>query len=240
VVDLDERLRGIEERIARACAAAGRRRDELTLVAVSKQQPDEAIAAFHRLGIRDFGESKVQALAGRVERLTHLDDLRWHAIGPLQTNKAKDIGRLMEASGGRVPALVHTIDRVALVGALEKRLSSEAAIPLACLVQVDIDDEPQKAGVPPSELEALVDAVAASPVLELRGLMAIPRPLDEVGEAALGRSFGAMRRLIDGISDRLTGEAILSLGMSDDFELAIAHGATHVRIGSALFGPRLA
>lgn len=236
---LVERLGAIEARIAGACARAGRARDEVTLLAVSKEQPDEAVVAFHALGVRDFGENKVQALAARVERLAALDGVRWHAIGPLQTNKAKEIARMMAASGGQVPALLHTIDRAEIVAALDKRI--DPAAPLACLIQVDVDDEPQKAGVSPRALDALVDTVGASKTLLLRGLMAIPRPREEVGEVGVHRSFAAMQALVARIADRVApgaGPPILSLGMSDDFELAIAHGATHVRIGTALFGPR--
>lgn len=230
------RLTEIERRIATACASAGRARDEVTLVAVSKLQSDAAIETLYRLGVRDFGENKVQALASRVARLGHLEEVRWHAIGPLQSNKAKDLARMMAGTGGRTPALLHTVDRISLVAALERRL--DVATPLDCLIQVNIDGEPQKAGVSPEELDALADAVTASLVLELRGLMAIPRPASEAGTEALARSFEAMRQLTARLRDRIVGEPVLSLGMSGDFELAIAHGATHVRIGSALFGPR--
>jgi len=230
-LDLATRLQAIEARIAAACRAAGRARADVTLVAVSKEQPEASIRALHALGLRDFGENKVQALAVRTVALADLDGVRWHAIGPLQTNKAKDIVRLG-------PALLHTIDRAELVHALAKRLP-EGAPPLPCLVQVDVDREPQKAGVLPEALEALIDLVAATPALTCHGLMAIPRPLDEVGEVVLARSFEAMRALLERVADRLApGPRVLSMGMSDDFELAIAHGATLVRIGTALFGPR--
>lgn len=230
-MDLSARLQGIEARIAAACRAAGRARADVTLVAVSKEQPEDAIRAFHALGLRDFGENKVQALVARAAHLADLDGLRWHAIGPVQTNKAKDIARLR-------PALLHTIDRADLVHALARRLP-EGAPPLPCLVQVDVDREPQKAGVLPEQLDGLIDLVAATPALACHGLMAIPRPLDEVGAAALARSFEAMRALLERVSDRLApGPRVLSMGMSDDFELAIAHGATLVRVGTALFGPR--
>lgn len=230
-MDLATRLQGIDERIAAACRAAGRARADVTLVAVSKEQPEASIRAFHAMGLRDFGENKVQALAARALALADLDGLRWHAIGPVQTNKAKDIVRLQ-------PALLHTVDRPELVHALARRLP-EGAAPLPCLVQVDVDHEPQKAGVLPEALDGLIDLIAATTALACHGLMAIPRPLEEVGEAALARSFEAMRALLSRVEDRLApGPRVLSMGMSDDFELAIAHGATLVRIGTALFGPR--
>jgi len=228
-----ERLARIEGAIAEACRAAGRRRDEVTLVAVSKEQPDEAIEAFHALGVRDFGENKVQALDGRVGSGAW-PEARWHLIGPLQTNKAKDVARLR-------PTLLHTVDRPDLVTALDKRLAGGP--PLACLVQVDIDREPQKAGVLPEALEPLLDVIGRTPTLTCRGLMAIPRPLeagDRESERALRASFDAMRALAERHAARFSdpGAVVLSMGMSDDFPIAIAHGATLVRVGTALFGPR--
>jgi len=220
-----ERLLAIEARIAGACRAAGRTRGDVTLVAVSKEQPDLLVRAFHALGVRDFGENKVQALAARMERLADLDGLRWHAIGPVQTNKVKTLAALR-------PTLLHTIDRAELVLALAKRL--DHALP--CLVQVNIDREPSKAGVLPEGLDPLMDLVAATPQLECHGLMAIPRPLAEVGPAALARSFEALRALLGLVSTRLApGPSTLSLGMSGDFEAAVEAGSTMVRIGTALF-----
>ena len=220
-----ERFERVTATIAEACARAGREPSAVTLLAVSKEQPDEGVRALHALGVCDFGENKVQALAGRVERVV-LGDVRWHLIGPLQTNKVKDVARLR-------PALLHSVDRVELAAALAKRLTA----PLACLVQVNVDREPQKAGALPEELGRVLDAIAEVPLLSCHGLMAIPRPLDEAGEAATRAAFDAMRRLLDEVRPRLAG-AVLSLGMSDDYALAIEHGATLVRIGSALFGPR--
>ncbi len=222
IVQRREQLEAITSRIAAACQRSERSPRDVTLIAVSKEQPDDAVREFYDLGVRDFGENKVQSLSARVA--LGLAGVRWHQIGPLQTNKAKDIARLSSHD-----LTLHTIDRVELVAALAKRL--ERSLP--CLVQVDIDREPQKAGVLPEAIDALVDAIAACGRLELRGLMAIPRPVAEVGEAALRRSFDAMREL----GQRL-GTTILSMGMSDDFELAIEHGSTHVRVGTALFGPR--
>lgn len=233
-MDFAASLAAVEGRIAVACSLSGRSRDEVLLVAVSKEQPDEGVRALHALGVRDFGENKVQALAARMTRLADLADVRWHLIGPLQTNKAKDVAAL----AGRGLALVQTVDRWGLVEALAKRLSRDAGAPLDVLVQVDIDREPQKAGVEVAELPALLDALARTPSLRMRGLMAIPRALDAVGPEAAAHAFEAMRGLFDAHRARFASPPILSMGMSDDFELAIAHGATMVRVGSALFGPR--
>ncbi len=229
-----ERLAALEERIAAACHAAGRAREGVTLVAVSKEHPDAAVRAFYALGVRDFGENKVQAWKARLATCADLEGVRWHVIGPLQTNKAKDVAR------GR-PALVHTIDRTELADALNLR--ADAAAPIACLVQVNVDAEPQKAGVAPSDLDALVDHLAGLAGVALRGLMTIPRPLEEAGESATRAAFAALRMLSERVADRIGdpitgGPPILSMGMSDDFSLAIAEGATHVRVGTALFGAR--
>lgn len=232
-MDYAASLAAIEGRIAVACALSGRARAEVTLVAVSKEQPDEGVRALYALGVRDFGENKVQALEARMARLAELGDVRWHLIGPLQTNKARDVAELAR----RGLALVHTIDRLGLVLALAKRLATDTT-PLDVLVQVDVDREPQKAGVEVPELPALLDAVARTPAMRLRGLMAIPRALEVAGPEATARAFDGMRQLCDAHRARFAAPAILSMGMSDDFELAISYGATMVRVGSALFGPR--
>jgi pyridoxal phosphate enzyme (YggS family) len=220
------RLRAVEEAIADACRAARRPRASVRLLAVSKEQPDAAVNALVALGQRDFGENRIQALSRRVEGFGDAPDLRWHVIGPVQTNKAKEIARLR-------PALLHTVDRPALVTALAARWTDTA--PLDICVQVNMDDEPQKAGCQPGELDGLVDLIAMTPALRLRGLMAIPAP---AGEASLRRAFAGLRVLGEQISDRIAGPVELSMGMSDDFPLAIAEGATIVRVGTALFGPR--
>jgi len=196
------------------------------LLAVSKEQPLASINDLVAAGLRVFAENKVQALAERIATVDRASELRWHMIGPLQSNKAKDIARLR-------PALVHTIDRVSLINALAARW--DAPTPLSVCIQVNMDGETQKAGCRPSELEALVDHVMGTDKLLLKGLMAIPAP---DGDASLRRAFGGLRELGGTIADRVEGPVELSMGMSDDFALAIAEGATMIRVGSALFGPR--
>jgi pyridoxal phosphate enzyme (YggS family) len=220
------RLAAIEEAIAAACAASGRPRAAVRLLAVSKEQPDAAVRALHALGQRDFGENRIQALRQRVEAFAAEPPLSWHLIGPVQTNKAKDIAQLR-------PALVHTVDRPALVDALAARWQHDT--PLDVCVQVNMDAEPQKAGCEPAALGALVDHISATPALRLRGLMAIPAP---AGDASLRRAFAGLRVLGERIADRIAGPVELSMGMSDDFPLAIAEGATIIRVGTGLFGPR--
>ncbi|HRE88341.1 MAG TPA: YggS family pyridoxal phosphate-dependent enzyme [Myxococcota bacterium] len=233
---LADRLAHLEHRVAAACLRAGRARSEVTLIGVSKEQPEDLVREAIGLGLVDLGENRVQALERRMDTFGEASpELRWHLIGPVQTNKAKAVAR-------RRPSLLHTVDRIALIDALHKELSKVGGHlgALDVLVQVDIDDEPQKAGVAVAELMPLCEHLARTPTLTLRGLMAIPRPLDEVGEPALARTFDKMARLTETIAPLVAsrGRPILSMGMSDDFELAIEHGATHIRVGSALFGPR--
>ncbi|MEZ4268980.1 MAG: YggS family pyridoxal phosphate-dependent enzyme [Myxococcota bacterium] len=228
---LAQRYDAVRERIGEACRAAGRRVEDVTLVAVSKRHPDEAVRALAALGQVDFGENLVQAFEARHETLQDLG-LAWHLIGPVQTNKARHIAACR-------PALLHTIDRASLVDALARRLDGAGPPgPLPVLIQVDIDREAQKSGCAPEDVDALADLVAASPALSLRGLMCIPRPAAVASPRA---AFARMRDLLEGVADRLDaarGAPVLSMGMSDDFADAIAEGSTLVRVGTAIFGAR--
>lgn len=224
-----ERLQHVRDQLEQACATAGRSRADVTLIAVSKRHPDEAVRQLAGLGQVDFGENLVQAWQSRCAGLVDLQPpVRWHLIGPVQSKKARDV------AAGR-PALLHTVDRPRLVDALSRRL--EGAPPLDVLIQVNVDREPQKAGVLPEDLDGLVDHVAASQALRLRGLMCIPRP---PGAGATPRTaFAGTRELAHKVADRIVGgQPLLSMGMSADFVDAIAEGATHIRVGTALFGSR--
>lgn len=222
---LSVRYAEIQRRIAGAAQAAGRDPSEITLVAVSKRQPVSLLEELVALGHRDFGENLIQAWRSRLD-VAALEPVRWHLIGPLQTNKAKYVARTP-------PACLHTVDRPALIDALGARLAPEA--PLDVLLQINVDREPQKAGCLPEDLDGLVDATCETPGLRFRGLMAIPRP--HLAGAPVA-AFEAMRSLLDSVTDRVSGVPELSMGMSGDFEEAIGHGGTIVRVGTALFGPR--
>jgi len=227
-VDVAAAHADIAARIEAACAAAGRPAGDVTLVAVSKRQPEALVRRLAARGQRDFGENIVQAWRERIEALADLPSLRWHLIGPVQTNKAKYVARTP-------PALLHTIDRTSLVAALDKHL--DPAAPLPALVQVNVDREPQKSGCLPEALDALVDAVCAAPGLSFRGLMCIPRFADDAEETR--PAFATLRALGERVRDRVPDRRVeLSMGMSGDFEVAIAEGATLVRVGTALFGER--
>lgn len=219
-----EGLARVRERLGRAAEAAGRDPSSITLVAVSKLQPEEAIRAAYGQGVRDFGESYAQELRAKGEALADLEDIRWHFIGHLQRNKVRQVaGRL---------AMLQTLDSPRLVEELGKRLSGE---PLDVLLEVSLVGEASKSGCAPEELPALLDAARSEPALRVRGLMAIPPWEAEPEEAR--RYFVALREL----RDRLGGAALLpelSMGMSGDFEVAVEEGATIVRVGTAIFGPR--
>lgn len=217
-------LQAVRARIAAACRSAGRAPDAVALIAVSKGHPADALAAAYAQGQRAFGESYVQELVRKAPELAALPELALRFIGRLQRNKVKDLIR--------VPALraVDGVDSLALAQTLDERARA-AGRTLDVLLQVNVDREPQKAGVLPEQLSALVDAVRALPSLSLRGLMVIPRAS---ADPDLARpAFAALRDLAEQHS-----LPELSMGMSADLEVAVQEGATMVRIGTALFGER--
>jgi len=196
------------------------------LLAVSKTQPVEAIAALAGLGQRAFGENYVQEAAGKIAALAGRG-LEWHLIGHLQSNKAREAARDFD--------WVQTVDRPKLATALARHRPDDLA-PLNVLLQVNIDDEAGKHGCRPDELTALAEAVAAEPRLALRGLMAIPAP--HADPEWRRPAFRRMRELFERLRENHPQADTLSMGMSEDFAIAIAEGATMVRIGSAIFGAR--
>lgn len=216
-------LGAVRERIACAACEHGRSPEGITLIAVSKTKPAAAVAEAHRAGQFDFGENYAQEAAAKVEALAGLP-LRWHFIGRIQSNKTALIARHFD--------WVHTVDRLKIA----RRLASHRADgpPLNVLVQVNIDDDPAKGGAAPDEAGDLVDAVRGLAGLRLRGLMAI---LERDGDAHSG--YRGVRTLFDSLADRGGADwDTLSMGMSGDLEAAIAAGATQVRVGTAIFGPR--
>lgn len=221
MIDVAGNLQEVVARIREACARAGRAPDEVRLVAVSKKQPDERLLAAYQSGQRDFGENYVQELVRKKDLLP--EDARWHAIGHVQRNKAK---------GAVLADLVHTLDSERLADALDKAAKSAGKV-LPVLIEVNTGDEPSKSGVLPGAVEPLLERVGAFENLEVQGLMCIP-PVDE-GR----RHFAALRTLRDRLA-AATGRPLseLSMGMSADYEEAVAEGATIVRVGTAVFGRR--
>ena len=218
-------LASVRDRIARAANAVGRDPSSVRLIAVSKTKPASAVREAYAAGQRDFGENYAQELAQKAEELADLTDLRWHFIGHLQTNKARFVVR--------VAHMVHTVDGPSLARELGKRAAKEGREPLPVLVEVNVGGEPQKHGATAAELKDVLACVDAEPALVLRGLMTMP-PNDL--EAAR-RAFEALSslRALHGGAKRLPE---LSMGMSDDLEIAVASGATLVRVGTAIFGGR--
>ena len=208
------------DRIGAAARAADRDPREITLTAVSKQQPWETVGPVVTAGHRVFGENRVQEAQGRWREHRETPGLELRLIGPLQSNKVEDACALFD--------VIETVDRPKLLRNLAE-VRDRAATPLPrLLVQVNTGEEPQKAGVMPGEVDSFIEAAREEFGLELDGLMCIP-PQDE--EPAM--HFALLRKLA-----RRNGVTHLSMGMSDDFETAVRFGATHVRVGSALFGTR--
>lgn len=216
------------QRIAAACASAGRDPSEITLVVVTKTFPASDVEHLHALGVRDVGENRHPEAADKAAACAALG-LHWHYVGQLQTNKAKVVAGYAD--------VVHSVDRIRLVRALASgRAAASTTAPLDCLVQVSLDP-PQAAsgrgGAAPGEVAELADAIAEHDTLRLRGLMAVA-PLDgdpDEAFAALAEQSAALRR-------RWPQATWISAGMSGDLEAAVRHGATHVRVGSAILGTR--
>jgi hypothetical protein len=220
-----EAYRTLLEEIAQTCGRLGRDPQRVTLIAVSKTVSAERVRQAWECGVRDVGENRVQEIVAKRPLLEDLP-LRWHLIGHLQTNKVKAV----------LPhvAMIHSVDRIALVDELERRAQGE----LPVLLQVNVTGEASKFGAPPQEVGALVDAVRARAHLVLRGFMTIG-PL-EGGEAATRRAFADLRELRDQMARAHPDLELsaLSMGMSADWPLALAEGATHLRVGSRIFGAR--
>jgi pyridoxal phosphate enzyme (YggS family) len=213
-------LADIKNKLAKAAELANRNANEVSLIAVSKLQPEVRIDSALEAGLRIFGENRVQEAQGRWQsRRPYFPDLELHLIGPLQSNKAVDAVALFD--------IIHTVDRPKIARALKKEMDKQNRH-LPCFIQVNTGDEPQKGGISPLEVLDFHHFCSSEIGLDIIGLMCIP-PIDE--EAAM--HFALLRTLADKLS-----LSKLSMGMSSDYEEAIAFGATHIRVGSALFGAR--
>jgi len=222
--ELAANLAAVRERMANAARAAGRSPDELTLVAITKTFPADDVALLKDLGVADVGENRAQEAAAKHAQVG--TPPRWHFVGTLQRNKAALVASFAD--------VVHSVDRLELVEALDRA----AAKPLDVLVQVSLDDSPGRGGAPCDEVLALADRVAASAHLKLRGVMAVaPLPADGLGEDP-NRAFARLAEVAGQIRAGHAGATWISAGMSGDLEAAVASGATHVRIGTALLGRR--
>lgn len=223
-----ERYQGIRRRLERAAVAAGRDASDITLVGASKRQPLERLQAAWDAGLRVFGENQVQEALAKQPQLPA--EIEWHLIGPLQSNKAR---RAAEAF-----TMVHSVDRPKIARRLDRH-AGESGRRLRALLEINLGAEETKHGFLPLNLPAAAEPLGDLEHLEVVGLMAIP-PFEDSPERARGW-FRRLRELRDEVfsSPAWSGRpGLLSMGMSHDFEIAVAEGATHVRIGTALFGPR--
>jgi pyridoxal phosphate enzyme (YggS family) len=221
-----EAVAAVKSRIARAASACGRDAGSITLIAVSKAQSAESMHRLATAGVTDFGENYLQEAQPKMDALGSLG-LRWHFIGGIQSNKTRAIAERFD--------WVHSIDRLSAARRLSEQRPFHAP-PLNICIQVALSAEERKGGVSPAGLAELAAAVAALPRLRLRGLMCVPPPqTDPQAQRAI---FAELRRARDALNRGGAALDTLSMGMSGDFEAAIAEGATCVRIGTALFGPR--
>ena len=226
--DFKKNLEIIEENICKACEKAGRERSEVTLIAVSKTKPLEDLQAVYDLNIRDFGENKVQELTGKIEAMP--EDIRWHMIGHLQRNKVKYIVDKVE--------LIHSVDSLRLAEEISKQ-AIKKNVNVNILVEINIGDEESKFGISADEVKVLVRDIAKLDNVKVQGLMCVaPYVVDSEENRAFFHkikdlSVDIMKENIDNVNMN-----VLSMGMSNDYQVAIEEGATMVRIGSNLFGKR--
>ena len=221
-----DKIRLVRQRIENARKKAGRSHQTITLLAISKTKPADAIRQARQAGLRHFGENYVQEACKKMAELEDLD-LCWHFTGPIQTNKTKLIAENF--------SWVHTIDRLKVARRLAAQRPAEQT-PLNVCIQLNINREMGKAGINVNELPALANGINDLPQLSLRGLMCIPDPKQSSQE--LRRTFAGMRGLLDQYSSQFPTMDTLSMGMSRDLESAIAEGSTMVRVGTDIFGAR--
>ena len=227
---IQSRLQDVTQRLTNACTRAARSADSVTLLAVSKTQPAEALREAFAAGQRAFGENYVQEALTKMEALADLrSQLQWHLIGPLQSNKTRVVAEAFD--------WVHSVDRLKIAERLCEQRPAWAA-PLQVCLQVNISGEVSKSGVPAEEVPALAEAVARLPDtrLRLRGLMSIPEPADD--PAVQREPHRRLRELLQRLNDRGLALDTLSMGMSADLEAAVLEGATLVRVGTAILGSR--
>ncbi|MDZ4699583.1 MAG: YggS family pyridoxal phosphate-dependent enzyme [Rhodothermales bacterium] len=230
---LTTRLQEIEQHIVRACERAGRERSSVTLVAVTKTYPIAVVLEAMAAGVQHFGENRVQELTQKVREIqgaTGGDGVFWHMIGHIQRNKVRDVVACAD--------FVHSVDRLELAEELDARAQA-AGRRMPCFVQVNVSGEASKFGADPDALAGLLEGLRRLQTLDVLGFMTLASPTDD--PESVRPEFRRLREVFDRArSDysHLAGMNALSMGMSGDFEVAIEEGATHVRIGSALFGPR--
>ena len=223
---LTDNIAKVRSRVRESAEKCQRQESAILLLAVSKTRPADEIRDAADCGLRHFGENYLQEALDKIEQLQDLD-LVWHFIGPIQSNKTRPIATHFD--------WVHSVDRAKIARRLNDQ-RPESLAPLNICLQVNISGEDSKSGISPAELPALAQAVAQLPRLRLRGLMAIPEATDDV--ARQHADFSRLRELLEEVREMAAEADTLSMGMSADMEAAIAEGATIVRIGTDIFGPR--
>lgn len=222
-VTLEERLESVRARVRTACERSGRAVEDVTLVAVSKQRTVEEIREAYNLGVRDFGENRAKEMAAKAAELPA--DVRWHFLGPIQSNRIRILHETAH--------LVHSFDRVEIGEKWVRR--TEEGSPTPVLLQVNVAEEPRKRGIPPGEVNDALDALREAGV-PVAGLATMPPWAEDPAESA--PHFRHLAKLRDELGADHSDLRALSMGTTQDFEVAIEYGATHVRVGTAIFGPR--
>lgn len=225
--ELRFRLQGIEERIERSCARSNRSRDDVKLCAVTKSVPLDSIRAAIDIGLREFGENRVQEAADKISKIDEKSGVQWHFIGHLQSNKARRAVELFDS--------IQTVDSLALAQRLD-RIAGELNRRIKIMLEVNLGDESTKSGMHENEVPEIAADIAKLPNLNLQGLMTVPPFLEPVEQVR--PYFSRLRTLRDKTRQGGLDLHDLSMGMTHDFEIAIEEGATIIRIGTALFGPR--
>ncbi len=227
---LRERLEDVRKRIVNAAERSGRSPSDITLIAITKTHPIETVRAAHALGIRHFGENRVQEAEGKITQLGD-PEVKWHLVGHLQSNKARRAVALFK--------VIHSVDSVDIARKLDRHCAEENKSELPVLIQIDLAGEENKTGIDPRNVDELLETLQTCSHLQLHGLMTLPPYFDD--PACARPFFKTLRELRDDLRARgafgdLPGE--LSMGMTHDFEIAIEEGATMIRVGTALFGER--
>lgn len=224
---LEQRYQYVKSLICSACDQCQRCADDIQLLAVSKTKPAHMVETLYQLGQRSFGENYLQDAVEKITQLKHLNDIEWHFIGPIQSNKTRTIAEHF--------SWVETLDREKIAQRLNDQRPSNLA-PLKVLIQVNISREPQKSGTVPEDVEKLAQFIEHLPRLSLHGLMCIPEATND--EHTLAQQFDEMNLIRDRLKKTHPQCTILSMGMSNDLSLAIQHGSNEVRIGTDIFGAR--
>ena len=224
---LEQRYQAVRAHISSACEQTHRSQEEVQLLAVSKTKPAHMVETLYHLGQRSFGENYLQDALEKIMALSHLQDIEWHFIGPIQSNKTRVIAEHFQ--------WVETLDREKIAQRLNDQRPNDLPA-LNVLIQVNISREEQKSGIAPEQVTSLAKFIASLPKLSLKGLMCIPEATEDNG--ALAAQFDEMQQLLQQLTNIHPQCTVLSMGMSSDLSLAIKHGSSQVRIGTDIFGAR--